>query len=111
MDREQKTLNLGFQLDTGEKKEIQFSGVLAYKITDIYSQNVVSRLLLSSAGNIDDPTLDHCLSLIHDRHAAGQPKFPQPIKADILRQDLLLFYMEPSVGAEAAVIARHIQIS
>lgn len=111
MDREQKTLTLAFNLDTGLTKEISFSDVLAYKITDIYSQNVVSRLLLSSVVSFDSDDLDRALALIFDRRSAGQPNFPANVKADIQSKEFLLFYLDPSVGAEAAIVAKKILIS
>lgn len=111
MDRTQKTLTLGFDLDTGLRREISFFGVLEYKLSDIYSQNVVSRILLSSIDGMDESCLDQVLALVYDRRSVGQPDFPEAVRSDILNQKLLLFYLEPSVGAEAAVVAESILIS
>jgi hypothetical protein len=111
MDRNQKTLALVFDLNSGNKRTISFYDVLAYKLSDIYYQNVVSRLLLSSLGTMDSSDLDQALGLVYDRRPAGQPSYPDTIKSDILNQDLLLFYLDPSVGAEAAVIAKKILVS
>jgi len=111
MDRTQKTLTLVFDLDTGLKKEICFCGVLDYKISEIYSQNVVSRLLLSSTDGMDDSGLDQVLALVYDRRTAGQPNFPEAVRSDIMSHKLFLFYLEPSVGAEAVVVAKSILIS
>jgi hypothetical protein len=111
MDRKENSLILVFELDTGAKKEIRFDKVFAYKISDIYFQNVVSRLLLSSAGTMDVSNIDHALGLIFDRRPAGQPNFPETVKMDILKQELLLFYLDPSVGAEAAVAAKGVLIT
>lgn len=111
MNRNQKTLALVFDLNSGKKRTISFYKVLAYKLSDIYYQNVVSRLLLSSVGTMDSIDLDQALGLVYDRRPAGQPSYPDTIKSDILNQDLLLFYLDPSVGAEAAVIAKKILVS
>jgi len=114
MDRKLKTLALAFELADGNKEEFSFEGVLTYKIDNIFYQNVVSRLYLTSARMIEEGELDRILSWTFSRVAEPATKdsdYFQKAKSDILAGKLILFYLDPSVGAQASVIAENILIS
>lgn len=113
MDRETNSLRIGF---TGEDKiniELMFTNVTTFKINNILYQNIVSRAM-SSDGILDlkkikEITRWTCSGSNNDL-LISEENFDSILKK-IYSKDLILFYIDPSWGAEAGVIAGTITIS
>lgn len=91
-------------------KEIVFDGIFGFRVTDYGLQNVVSRLLLSSITNFPNEDVIHRITWIKSTSegkclvdTATVTKLAEQIR----KNDLLMFILEPSWGAEIAILARN----
>lgn len=115
MDRKANTLGLVFELDTGARMVIRFARIREYKVSEIYFQNVVSRLRLSSLGKMTEQDMGWILAWMMDRDEKGRTNLIENVSKDAVTDirdgKYFLFYLEPSVGAEIGVIAEEMTIS
>jgi hypothetical protein len=114
MDRKANTLGLVFELSDGTRKAIHFARIREYKVSEIYFQNVVSRLPFSSLGNMTEQEIVWTLAWMMDRDEKGRANLLTKVSKDeivnIQSGRYFLFYLLPSVGAEVGVVAEEMAI-
>jgi hypothetical protein len=113
MDRSQQQLKLSFNCLGGGQSSILFCGTRAYKITEIRSQNVASRIMISSLGSDFDGDIEGILRWIYTDSSNIMLISEISLKThlqDIISGDLHLLYIDPSCGAEIGVIAKTISL-
>lgn len=107
VDRKAETAALMLHRSDGTRAGFSFEGVRMLRAMDFLHQNVVSRILLSSV-NLDRFQIGDIVRWAYavDRSVS----LTEPAFADVMRQlasaELQLFYVDPSVGGEIAVLAR-----
>ncbi|MBN3749940.1 hypothetical protein G3N96_31630 [Burkholderia sp. Se-20373] len=107
-------LRLRFRRVGGEIHSFRFTGVISFRIIDFAQQNVVSRLLLSPAYPFSQTEVRHWLKWIGSREdfdAANvdDSRLDQYL-ADFDTDRKALFVLEPSCGAEVAVLCETIRL-
>ncbi len=109
--RLEKKILLGFIRVNGIAAHLSFSDVVSFRINDLNFQNVVSRLIVSTEIPLDDKEIIQWVKWIHSSNET-QPVITSDAIGKYLKQiknnELILFVMEPSWGAEGAVICRSI---
>jgi hypothetical protein len=112
--REDRVLELTFRRVTGELETLRFSGIIAQRMVDFAAQNVVSRLLISpryAFSVVEIQTWIRWISSRDDSMASAIDKD----EADAYASDFgahrrMLFVLEPSCGAEVAVLCQAISL-
>jgi hypothetical protein len=91
-----------------------FEGIVTYRINNLQYQNVVSRYLVASKDSTFNGDLEAVArwtsSGAEDRLLITEEALAAHL-AKIRSGDLVLFYVEPSWGGEARVIAESIRIA
>ena len=109
MDRLANTLELRFRSVDGLTYALLFEDATEYRIEDVRFQNVVFRFLIYGHGAApEDERLDRLLRWTLNRATSGGV---ESVRGAIRHGSRLLFYAEPSVGAEIGVVARAIRVS
>ena len=106
MDRDAAKLRLGFRMVDHAVQMITFYDVLTYRIDNVQSQNVVSRIILSDADAPDDLEQMVRWSCSAGRDLLMPEQNFRRHLARVRSGELRLFYAEPSWGAASGVIAR-----
>lgn len=112
MDREHKNLNLKFKLSNSELETIIFRKVAVFRILDLIPQNVVSRLLFSSMEHFSKQNLEYWIKWVgslSDGVFITSEQVGEFIER-INNKRMELFVLEPSFGAEVAVICEDIVV-
>jgi len=114
MDRSLGRLHLGFRGAYDAYFDVFFEGIVTYRINNLQYQNVVSQYLLASRDSTFNGDLEAVArwtsSGAEDRLLITEEALAAHL-AKIRSGDLVLFYVEPSWGAEAGVIAESIRIA
>ncbi|KVN30683.1 hypothetical protein WJ63_07830 [Burkholderia pyrrocinia] len=109
-----RELLLEFQRVDGSVGTFRFVGVLSQRMVDFAEQNVVSRLLISPAYSFSTAELRQWLSWV-DGRTDSRPRVVDASMVGQFADDLTssrraLFVLEPSCGAEAAVVCEAIEL-
>lgn len=107
---EKDQLALYFTLNSGEKCKLTCSEVLECRIVDFGMQNIISRVIGYQADNHNYEeilgVLNWISSSVDSSSYLSEDKFNQVFNK-IKFGDLTLIYLEPSVGAECAVLFKN----
>jgi hypothetical protein len=107
-------LELGFEKADGQFVMVSLRGIAAFRVTDMRTQNVVSRLLVHGA-NIqfaEDEILDRVswVSRTCEGEQLSKPAAIYTLVQKVKSGEQLLFVLEPSWGAEMIVIAEELAL-
>lgn len=109
-----RELLLEFQRVDGSVGTFRFVGVLSQRMVDFAEQNVVSRLLISPAYSFSAAELRQWLSWVDGRTDSRPPVVDASMVGqfadDLTSSRRALFVLEPSCGAEAAVVCEAIEL-
>ena len=114
MNRATASLRLEFKNIDQSTSKISFDGVLTYRINNIQYQHVISRIIVSGVtpdfgGDLEKTARWTCSGSSNE--LLIPEKNLQNHVGRILSGNLILFYVEPSWGAEIGVIAEAINMS
>jgi hypothetical protein len=113
INRNKKTLMLSFVTENFEEVRILFDGVVFQRINNVINQNVISYAVLSGVSNISVDNLNSMskwvTSIGKNDTSINEDSLSNHIRK-ILNNDTILFYVEPSWGAEIGVISNEVYI-
>lgn len=113
LDRANERARLTLQLESGQTRLVDLSGLRAFRSEDVTLQNVVSRLLRSSRGEISPDHLDRWLSWATSLSDTGSWLSDQRRSewlAACASGDLELVVLEPSAGAQIAAVCKKVSL-
>jgi hypothetical protein len=114
LDRQAKLMALRFILPNRHIKIIRLEGVSHLRANDIVSQNVVSRVLVSSNNKFSADEISHWtkwVTTLTDTSSFATEDQLAMIQEQISQSQYFLLVLEPSWGAEIVVIAKSYSIS
>jgi hypothetical protein len=99
---------------SGPVETLAFRGVIAQRMIDFADQNVASRVLISPMYGFSIDDLSAWVRWMYSRDGANAPELDRAI-IERMYQDMIagrkaLFVLEPSCGAELAVLCESIAI-
>lgn len=113
IDRANERACLTFHLESGQTRLMELTGLKAFRSEDVTLQNVVSRLLCSSRGEIAGNHLDRWLSWVTSLSDA-RSWLSEQRKGEWLAAcesgDLELVVLEPSAGAQVAAVCERVSL-
>lgn len=113
-DIEGRSLELRFRRVGGELEALKFSGVLAQRMIDFADQNVASRLLISHRYAFTLIEIRSWIQWINSRDdskaAVITEEKGQEYMRDFAATRRMLFVLEPSCGAEMAVLCESVSL-
>lgn len=113
LDRANERARLTLQLESGQTRLVDLSGLRAFRSEDVTLQNVVSRLLRSSRGEISPDHLDRWLSWATSLSDTGSWLSDQRRSewlAACASGDLELVVLEPSAGAQIVAVCEKVSL-
>lgn len=114
VDRHARSVTLRFVLPDKGVRIVELGSVSHFRANDVIGQNVVSRMLVSSNGDFSPGDLLRWIRWVTSLDGTGPFATDEQIEA-IRRQveegQLLLVVLEPSWGAELAVLAEAYSVS
>lgn len=114
MERENSVCRIDFSRHGGERSSVEFFGVLACRAEDFVLQNVVSRMLQSTAKDFSMEDLDYWIAWatsLSDASSWLKAERKNEWMAAINNGKLELVVFEPSAGAQIAVICERMTIA
>ncbi|WP_244830169.1 hypothetical protein [Caballeronia sp. TF1N1] len=113
-DPDAKTLLLDFKRASGPIETLLFSGIIGQRLIDFADQNVASRLLVSPEHKFSVEDVRKWVCWISSRDDAQAREldfaFAERLFLDIREGTKALFILEPSCGAEMAVLCESIAL-
>ncbi|SEJ62130.1 hypothetical protein [Paraburkholderia diazotrophica] len=113
-DPELRTLELRFRRVGGEVEALRFSGVIHQRLIDFAGQNVASRLLISPRYTFSLAEVRTWLQWMNSRddskRAAISEQNGERCVRDLVAGRRVLFVLEPSCGAEMAVLCESLSL-
>lgn len=113
-DPQAKSLSVRFKRASGSVETLLFSGVIAQRMIDFADQNVASRLLISPMYRFSLEDLSKWMRWMHSRDdaKAAEPDLTMVERffRDVTEGNKALFILEPSCGAEMAVLCESVSI-
>jgi hypothetical protein len=113
-DPDATSLTVRFKRVAGPVETLEFRGVVAQRMIDFADQNVASRLLISPMYSFSIDDLSAWVHWIYSRDGAKAPELDRGIiermYQDITAGRKALFVLEPSCGAELAVLCESVSI-
>ncbi|PCE21748.1 hypothetical protein [Burkholderia ubonensis] len=110
--RADRELRLQFRRTNGGTGTFRLTGVVAQRVVDFADQNVASRLLISPAYPFSSAEIAHWLAWLGGRvdvsPSLADPERVAQCVADFSAGRQALFVLEPSCGAEMAVLCETI---
>ncbi|QQC65215.1 hypothetical protein [Paraburkholderia ginsengisoli] len=111
---ETRSLELRFRRVGGEMEVLRFSGVVSQRVIDFAGQNVASRLLISPRYAFTSAEARTWVQWIDSRDdskgaAIGEDKGEEYVR-DFRAGRRVLFVLEPSCGAELAVLCESVSL-
>ena len=106
-------VSLRFKLADGGRSSLLFSGCEMFRVQDYVSQNVVSRVIIYSGNDFKDSDIVRTLkwaSSLSDSPTYLSDETTRDILAGIKSGKQSLFYLEPSYGAEVAILFRQMSV-
>lgn len=114
-DPEARSLELRFRRVGGEVEVLRFSGVIRQRLIDFAGQNVASRLLISPRYAFSLAEVRTWLQWMSSRNdsegAAISEHNGEECVRDLAAGHRVLFVLEPSCGAEMAVLCESISLN
>jgi hypothetical protein len=111
IDRANERARLTFKLEGGQTRLVELSGLKAFRSEDMTLQNVVSRFLRSSRGEIAGDQLDRWLSWATSL-SDSRPWLSEQRRSEWLTAcasgALELVVLEPSAGAQVAALCERV---
>lgn len=111
---ESRALELRFRRVGGEIEVLRFSGVISQRMIDFAEQNVVSRLLISPRYAFSLAEVRTWLQWMNSRDdskgAAISEQNGEECVRDLVAGHRVLFVLEPSCGAEMAVLCESLSL-
>jgi hypothetical protein len=114
IDRSHSYAKLIFKMENGETKSVELQGVKAFRSEDLILQNVVSRLLCSSWGDIADDHLDRWLiwaTSMSDSSSWLSDQHKDEWRTACIAKTLKLLVFEPSMGAQIVAVCDDLSIT
>ncbi|MBB5456414.1 MULTISPECIES: hypothetical protein [Paraburkholderia] len=110
--RDESELELGFKRVNGEMEVLLFKQVISLRMLDFAEQNVVSRVLLSPKHSFSVSDVRTIIGWIRS-WTDSKPALVSQEQAENITQDILtgkatLFALDPSCGAEVAVLCESV---
>lgn len=109
-----QSLALGFNTVDNKLQTFYFAGVAGFRITNFIQQNVVSRVLMFPEHPFSTEQLNYWInfaSSVSDTDQLLTAGALKSITERIQKGELLLFVVEPSWGAEAAIICQSASVA
>ncbi|MHA6844629.1 hypothetical protein [Ralstonia syzygii] len=109
IDRDNWSVCLGFRLENGVRRTVQLDGVVAIRGEDLILQNVVSRVLRSTRGDLSKDTIDRLLTWVtslSDAHSWLTDEHKGELLAECENGTLELVVFEPSAGTEIVAVCK-----
>lgn len=108
MDRYANALVLGFTTERGLTFTMHFEEAVEYRIDGVRFQNVIYRFLIyNQESSTEDDEFERLLCWTLDRVGGTGMS---AVRDEIRNGTRILFYAEPSIGAEIGVIARAVRV-
>ena len=108
-----QSLALGFNTVDNKLQTFHFAGLAGFRITNFIQQNVVSRVLMFPGHPFSTEQLNYWINWalsVSDTDKLLTAVALKSITERIQKGELLLFVVEPSWGAEAAIICKSIAV-
>ncbi|ALE55645.1 hypothetical protein P0D87_15325 [Paraburkholderia sp. RL17-368-BIF-A] len=113
-DPETRSLELRFRRVGGEVEVLRFSGVIGQRMVDFAGQNVASRLLISPRYAFTSAEVRTWVQWINSRDDSKAPAISEDkgeeYISDFRAGRRALFVLEPSCGAELAVLCESVSL-
>jgi hypothetical protein len=113
-DPEARSLELRFRRVGGELEALKFSGVIAQRMIDFAGQNVASRLLISPGYAFTLTEIRTWIQWINSRDDSKARGISEEKGEECMRDFAAgrraLFVLEPSCGAEMAVLCESVSL-
>lgn len=113
-DPEVRVLELRFRRVGGEVEVLRFAGVISQRLIDFAEQNVVSRLLISPQYAFSLAEIRTWVQWINSRDDSRGTAISEQKGAEYIQNLktglLVLFVLEPSCGAEMAVLCESLSL-
>jgi hypothetical protein len=114
IDRINERVHLNFRLESGELRCAEIEGVKAFRSEDLTLQNIVSRVLRASRGEIAREDLDRWLTWVTSLSDASsrlsnqcRSEWTDACEAGTL--ELVVF--EPSAGAQIVIVCQRLEVT
>ena len=107
IQRDQRLLALGFKLVSNEVRKLRFTNVVGFRVTEVIAQNVVYQALMFPGDPFSTEQLTHWIKWaknLSDTEPLVTSEALERITGQLQRGELILFVVEPSWGAEVAII-------
>lgn len=114
IDRDNWVIRLDFRHESGIQRSVQLEGIVAFRSEDLILQNVVSRLLRSSRGDLSRESLDRWLTWVtslSDAHSWLSGQHKSELLADCESGALELVVFEPSAGAQVVAVCKRFVVT
>jgi hypothetical protein len=113
-DSNAKSLAIRLKRVSGSQETLVFHGVIAQRMIDFADQNVASRVLMSPTHSFSLDDVCAWVRWMYSRDDAKAPEIDRAITnrlhQDIVEGRKVLFILEPSCGAELAVVCESASI-
>ncbi len=109
IDRDNWSVCLGFRLENGVRRSVHLDGVVAIRGEDLILQNVVSRVLRSTRGDLSKDAIDRLLTWVtslSDAHSWLTDEHKSELLTECENGTLELVVFEPSAGTEIVAVCK-----
>jgi hypothetical protein len=110
--QKENSVSLSFLSPDRSRLSVKFHGVSHFRTQDLILQNVVSRVLISDSFSFPRERLVHWIKWVtrlSDTNSFADDVQIEQLLSRLLRREALLFVLEPSWGAELAIICTAIR--
>lgn len=114
IDRGNWSVRLEFRFEDGVQRSVHLERVVAIRGEDLILQNVVSRVLRSTRGDLSKDEIDRLLSWVtslSDAHSWLTEEHKSELLAEYANGTLELVVFEPSVGTEIVAVCRNFVVT
>jgi hypothetical protein len=109
-----RSLDLALRRVGGNVEVLRFSGVIAHRLTDFASQNMASRVLTSPKYPFSPDEARTWIQWINSRDDSNAPAISAEKGSEYIRDfeagRRVLFVLEPSCGAEMAILCETVSL-
>lgn len=114
IDRGNWSVRLEFRFEDGVQRSVHLERVVAIRGEDLILQNVVSRVLRSTRGDLSKDAIDRLLTWVtslSDAHSWLTEEHKRKLFAECTNGTLELVVFEPSVGTEIVAVCRNFVVT